>query len=124
MKLTESRLRKIIREEMEALGGEKYLQEFQQYLSSSARQNNPYEFEYGRYVIGLDPMDFALHVSIRQEGAAPSYEPSVSATIEDGGVRYTMKDGTGRPKVENEMYRSPEQVIDKMVKAAPGSPTM
>jgi hypothetical protein len=120
MKLTESRLRKIIREEMEALGGEKYLQEFQQYLSSVGRQRNPYEFEYRGYIIGLDPMDFALHVSVRQEGAAPSYEPSVSATVEDGGVEYTIRGGapTRRPQMQSEMYRSPDQVISKMTEMA------
>lgn len=118
--ITESKLRQIIREEMEALGGEKYLQNFQQYLSSVGRQRNPYEFEYGRHIIGLDPMDFALHVSVREEGAAPSYEPSVSATIEDGGVEYTIRGGapTGRPQMEREMYRSPEQVIKKMIEMA------
>ena len=120
MKLTESKLRKIIREEMEALGGEKYLQEFQQYLSSVGRQRNPYEFEYRGYIIGLDPMDFALHVSVRQEGAAPSYEPSVSATIEDGGVEYMIRGDapTGRPQMQSGMYRSPDQVINKMIKTA------
>lgn len=124
MKLTESRLRSIIREEMQQeFGGEMYLQKFQQYLSAAARQNNPYEFEYGNYVIGLDPMDFALHVSVRQKGAAPSYEPSVSATVQDGAVEYTVRGGapTGRPNMQSEPYYSPEQVIDKMIEAASGS---
>jgi hypothetical protein len=126
MKLTESRLRKIIREEMEAFGedGSVYLYDFQEYLSSSARKKNPYEFEYGRYTIGLDPMGAALHVNIKVEGSAPSYEPSVSATIENDTVRYTMKNKTGRPQTQKEPYQYPEQVIDKMVKAAPGSPTV
>lgn len=119
MKLTESKLRQIIREEMEALGGEKYLQEFQQYLSSVGRQKNPYEFEYQGYVIGLDPMDFALHVNVRQEGIAPSYEPAVSATIEDDAVRYKSPSGRmNRPKISNEMYRSPNQVISRMIEIA------
>lgn len=119
MKLTETKLRSIIREEMQNLGAEKYLQEFQQYLSSVGREKNPYEFEVRGYVIGLDPMDFALHVNINQEGAAPSYEPAVSATIEDDAVQYTVRGGapTGRPNMQSEMYRSPEQVIKKMIAA-------
>ena len=125
MKLTEKRLKSIIGEELERLveqdlGGQKYLNEFQQYLSSVGRERNPYEFEYRGYIIALDPMDFALHVNVRQEGAAPSYEPSVSATIEDDAVEYTIRGGapTGRPKMQSGMYRSPNDVVEKLLKMA------
>jgi hypothetical protein len=116
MKLTESKLRSIIREELSDMdfGGEKYLNEFQQYLSSVGRQKSDTEFEYKGYTINLDHGGFFLAVNIRRDRT--DKRPAATARIEDDAVRY-KKEGKGRPEISNSMYRSPNQVISKLMKA-------
>jgi hypothetical protein len=124
MKLTESKLRNIIQEELKRLseqdlGGNKYLAQFQQYLSMVGRElgRGGLEFEYKGHHIVLDPADFFLSVSMFRDKY--DEQPLVSAIIEDDAVRYKTPSATvSRPDTSSEMYRSPDQVTSRMIEMA------
>lgn len=116
MKLTESKLRQIIREEMQEFGGEMYHNQFRNYLSSVGKSTRS-GFEYKGYFFILDPMSYALNVNMIRDRHSDR-QPVATARIEDDGVRFKKRIGGGRPNIENAVYRSPNQVIDRLMKMA------
>ena len=111
MKLTESKLRSIIREEMQDLyGAERYIKQFQRYFSEVGSGSGR-EFMLNGYTFVIQPMDsLGIEVSMYKDGSGG--RPVASATIKDEAVEYYNQMGGSAP--QSDIYRHPGPVVKNL----------
>lgn len=124
MKLTESKLRSIIREELSRLseveGGLPHIvQRLRRFFESNGKVVGDLTFEYEGYRFGLDPqMPMALHISVDKHPGVPSDKPLASATIEEGGQVEISTPGGRDFDFDRFQFRTPQQLVLKMLENA------
>lgn len=111
MKLTESRLRSIIREEMQDLyGAERYIKQFQRHFSELGSGSGR-EFMMDGYTFVIQPFD-NLGIEVNMYQGKPSGRPAAMATVKDEAVEYYNQMGGSTP--QNHIYRHPGPVVKNL----------
>lgn len=138
MKLTESQLRNIIREELSRLseaGGRsamgqpavegsmpKRVQEIHRYLANNGLSTGPETYEYKGLYFHIDPMGgMAAFINVFRD--RNDSESVVSAKIEGDQVTFQESRGMMSPKRDKVRYTGPKQVVDALVERADGGQT-